>query len=66
MISVAGHVLADHRQIRTERRGLVDQAALGQHQDPIGQGQQLVEIRADQQHGGAAVARTSVRARLRE
>ena len=37
--------------------GLIDELAVEHHHDPVGQLQQLVEILADQQHGGAAVAR---------
>ena len=45
---------ADHVDVGGRGRGLVHDAALEHHDDPVGQREHLVEVLADQQHGGAA------------
>ncbi len=54
------HVLADHPQIGRGDGGFVDQLAGEHDHDPVRQFEDLVQILADQQHGGATVARLDV------
>src|SRR6516165_5297355 len=54
---VSGHVGTNRARVGGLDRGLVDDASLRHHEDAIGQLEQLVEVLADQQHRGAAVAR---------
>ena len=42
--------------VGAQRGRLAGDAAVVEHDDPVGDGQQLVEVRADQQHAGARVA----------
>src|SRR5947209_2232200 len=54
---VSDHVGADRLAIGPLDRRLVDDAAFADHHDAVGDLQDLIEVVADQQHRGAAVAR---------
>src|SRR6478736_2355251 len=56
-LSVAGHVTPDLLQIGARGRSLVDDSTFTHDQDAIGQGEHLVQIRADQEYGRARVSR---------
>ena len=55
--SVSGHVPPDLGEIGVAGAGLVDEFAVEHHHQTIRQFEQFVEVFADQQHRGAAVAR---------
>src|SRR5262245_42861360 len=53
---MAGHRATDDLDVGARRRCLVHQAAVEHDQEAVGQLQQLVEVLAHQEHGGARVA----------
>jgi hypothetical protein len=54
---MSGHMTADLGEIGLAGPRLVDQRAVEHHHQAVGEFQQLVEVFADQQHCGAAIAR---------
>src|SRR5688500_4815315 len=53
---VTRHERADGAYIGGRWRGLVDHPAFTHHEDAIGEGEDLVEVGADQEHSRAAIS----------